>query len=349
MINLGKNFNKGPFQLTVWLFVFLLSFFSNLQMYNVYEASQISVLSTAFYSSVIYGNACWLMPKFYSKRKYILYAILLILFFSFEVTARFFLWRFIYNQAGWHDKAAANLQTFIFISFTAVFTFLFSILYRIALDYFQLFTKQAELKADKIQTELNLLKQQVQPHFLFNTLNNIYYVAQQGSPEAADLIARLSEIIRYFMEESKKEKVWLKDEIALLKNYIELEGIRMRYDMPVNFSIQGDIEKIKIPPLLLLPMTENIYKHGVNKRSQQNFADLKVVVTADRIQFTTLNKLSKEYLDRKTTKTGLDNLGKRLGIIYGNNFTLKTFTKGEIFTAFMELPLNGLSYAPEDI
>lgn len=340
MLYLEKSFGRGSFQIAIWLFVFFLSFFSNLPMYTFVEASQLSVISTTFYAAVIYGNACWLIPAFYSRKKYVWYAVLVLSLFSVAVTLRFFAWLYIYNHAAWKEKAAANLSTFIYISFTAVFTLAFSILYRIALDYFRLFTRQSELKADKIQTELNLLKQQVHPHFLFNTLNNIYYVAQQGSPEAAELIARLSEIIRYFMQESKKEQVLLKDEITLLKSYIELEGIRMRYDMPVQFLVSGNIENIKIPPLLLLPMTENIYKHGINKRSEKNFAELKVDVADNKLVFTTINRMYQEHLTRKTTKTGLENLGKRLGLIYGNNFILKTFTRDELFTAYLELPLN---------
>jgi len=319
--------------------VFILSFFSNLQLYTSVEASQLSAISTAFYAAVIYGNACWLIPTFYSRKKYLWYAVLVLLLFSAAVTLRFFGWLYIYNHAAWKDKAVADFSTFVYISLTAIFTLALSILYRIALDYFRLFTRQSEMKADKIQAELNLLKQQIHPHFLFNTLNNIYYVAQQGSPEAADLIARLSEIIRYFMQESKKEQVLLMDEISLLKSYIELEGIRMRYDMPVQFLINGNIERIKIPPLLLLPMTENIYKHGIDKRSDKNFAELKVEIAGDKLVFTTINRMYREPFARKTTKTGLENLGKRLGIIYGNNFVLKTFINNGLFTAYLELPL----------
>src|SRR6201999_4376057 len=119
-------------------------------------------------------------------------------------------------------------------------TFMLSFVFRIALAYFRV-KRQAELMlGKKSHAELNLLKSQVQPHFLFNTLNNIYYEAYREAPRTALLIGRLSNIMRYFVDESPKEKVALATEIKFLENYIALEEIRIRHGVTVNFSREYD-------------------------------------------------------------------------------------------------------------
>ena len=116
----------------------------------------------------------------------------------------------------------------------------------------------------KSLAELNLLKSQVQPHFLFNTLNNIYYEAFREAPRTALLIGRLSDIMRYFVDESPKEKVTLATEIKFLENYIALEEIRIRHGVKVTFEQRYEGNPV-IPPMLLMTFVENIFKHGIDR------------------------------------------------------------------------------------
>ncbi len=267
-----KNINTGQLQVAIWTLVTFLSYLSNLQYGSASNALNFTVLEMLFYAIIICGNTYWLIPRFYAKRKTVAYIVLLVLLLTFAVIFGALGTVFLDQPFGAPTKTGITIKILAYHIFSAVLIFIFSVLYRLALDYFVLSKTQDQIKAEKAQTELDLLKQQVHPHFLFNTLNNIYYVAQKGSPEAADLIERLSDIMRYFVEESKKEKVMLKDELELLKSYIELESIRMRYEMPVDFEINGEIDSVIIPPLLLLPIVENIFKHGIDKRSKNNFA-----------------------------------------------------------------------------
>ncbi len=155
--------------------------------------------------------------------------------------------------------------------------YIFSIAFRYVLDFFTIRQQQETLKKQHAEAQLNLLKAQVQPHFLFNTLNNIYYTAQEESPLTAELIERLSSIMRYFLEEGPRKYIFLNTELDFIKNYIALEKIRMRFPLKVSENVVNvDTGTVKIPPMLLIPLVENVFKHGINKREKDNFITLDI-------------------------------------------------------------------------
>ncbi|HVX50642.1 MAG TPA: sensor histidine kinase [Chitinophagaceae bacterium] len=325
-------------QALTWLIVVMLTFLSNLQYDGPAQAGTFAINTTLFYAAIIYANATWLIPQFYYRKKYAVYILLLLLVLASSVVARTYLSLYIYNTWFATSKEQLSMRAFSFSAFSAVFILLFSYFFRLALNYFTLSKKQAAITAEKAQAELALLKQQLHPHFLFNTLNNIYYVAGRDSPEAADLIERLSGLMRYFIEEAQKEKVFLKDEIALLKSYIDLESIRMRYEMTVTFEIAGDINRITVPPLLLVPLVENIFKHGVDKRSRDNFAVVQLRVQNSKLLFSAKNRL--HPTPGAGRGTGLANLEKRLQLYYGEDYLMQTKQEEEYFTATLEIPVD---------
>lgn len=243
-------------------------------------------------------------------------------------------------------RVPLSVNLFIYTSFSFIVIFIFSIIFRLAIDYYQLNARHAEIKIEQVQTELQMLKHQVQPHFLFNTLNNIYYIIQNEAPQSAVLIARLSSIIRYFIEESRKEKVFLIDEITLLKSYMELESIRLRYAMQIDFTVIGEIEDVLIPPLLLLPMTENIFKHGIDRRREDNMAQINLTVNDGNLYFSTRNKIHRILGEKESTQTGIQNLRKRLTLYYGDNYDLNFKSENDIFLVELMIPIyeNQLHY-----
>lgn len=335
----NKNIVSWQVQLLIWLGVLLLSFLSNMQFDGVSQSSSFAVIATFFYAVIIYANAGWFIPAYYYTKKYVLYVVCIVMLLLTVVVARTLLFAWVYNTFYAIKPEALTVKSFTYSIFSCVFILIFSYFFRLALNFFTLSKKQVEITAQKAQTELSLLKQQLHPHFLFNTLNNIYYVAGKDSPEAADLIERLSGIMRYFIEEAKKEKVFLKDEIALLKSYIELESIRMRYEMPVQFEISDNISSAIIPPLLLMPLVENIFKHGVDKRSKKNFAEIQLKVADSKLFFNTKNRCYPST-NTATGKTGLANLEKRLQLYYEGNYTLIAKQQEELFIAELQIPID---------
>jgi sensor histidine kinase YesM len=217
-------------------------------------------------------------------------------------------------------------------------TYMLSFIFRIAIAYFKLKQQAEEILLQKSQAELNLLKSQVQPHFLFNTLNNIYYEAYREAPRTAGLIERLSDIMRYFVDESPKDEVSLQTEVQFIENYIALEKIRIRHNTEINFVKEYNPDA-RIPPMLLMTFIENIFKHGIDKSSRKNKIDLSLVHQNGYLLFQTNNK--KVPKSQETSHGfGIQNLRKRLNLLYGNAFELNVDCTDDQFTAFLKVPLS---------
>ena len=325
-------------QLLVWVAVFFIIFFSFLPEDGPYQAGIFSGINVIFYILVIYGNIKFLYPRFYQKGQVALYVMLVVILLPAAGLGRGFLVMFIYNKyfAVHPEKmSAASVAQFLV---AGLLTYMLSFIFRIAIAYFKLKQQAEEILLQKSQAELNLLKSQVQPHFLFNTLNNIYYEAYREAPRTAGLIERLSDIMRYFVDESPKDEVSLQTEVQFIENYIALEKIRIRHNTEINFVKEYNPDA-RIPPMLLMTFIENIFKHGVDKSSRKNKIDLSLVHQNGYLLFQTNNKKVP-----KTQETshgfGIENLRKRLSLLYGTAFELNVDCSGDQFTAFLKVPLS---------
>lgn len=218
---------------------------------------------------------------------------------------------------------------------TNAIALLFGILLHIAKNYISLLKRQEEMKTQQVAKELDLLKQQVQPHFLFNTLNNIYSLAHAKSDNTKIAIAKLADMMRYFTEDAPKEKVTLQTETNFINNYISLEQLRMVY--PLQIKTEFATENIQLPSMLLMPFVENLFKHGVDKTRNDNEAILQLQVTGNRLRYTVKNTLA--AADTNGSGIGLSNLKKRLDLLYGEDYILRVKPNGKYFEAYMDIPL----------
>jgi LytS/YehU family sensor histidine kinase len=181
-----------------------------------------------------------------------------------------------------------------------------------------------ELEHKQSQAELNLLKSQVNPHFLFNSLNSIYSLILSNSDIAADTVMKLSDLMRYLLESSKKKKVLVTSEFDFLQNYIDLEVIRLGKKAKVICNFSGELGGKIISPLLLIPFVENCFKHGIGVSSKDNIIDISVAMVDDTIVLKTKNNIAPQRINPATKKsgTGIDNVKKRLELLYPNKYTL---------------------------
>ena len=190
------------------------------------------------------------------------------------------------------------------------------------------------LKADKAKAELTLLKNQIDPHFFFNTLNNLYGLAVEKSDQAPAMILKLSDIMRYTIYEGKADYVALEDEVAYLEDYIELH--RIRYQKQVNISFHTDLQHPqKIAPLLLIIPLENAFKHGVESLTTDAFIHVKIHSSPTRIYFSISNNY--ESGKRKEEGIGLANLKKRLALIYPSRHRLEITQTADLYTVSLEI------------
>ncbi|MCC9135995.1 sensor histidine kinase [Pontibacter silvestris] len=192
-----------------------------------------------------------------------------------------------------------------------------------------------ELEKQKLVAELGYLKSQVNPHFLFNTLNNIYSLAYKQSPETPDAIMKLSLLMRYMLYESNDTLVCLKKEVDHLHNFIDLQKLRLREQTSIKFTIEGDLEGKEIAPMMLMTLVENAFKHGLVSKNEIGIV-MNLVVGENYLQFSTINNIS-THKKKEYGGIGLKNLRRRLNLLYPQKHNLTLEEKDGTFFATLKI------------
>ena len=212
--------------------------------------------------------------------------------------------------------------------------------YRLLVIWFQQEKIRTELQNQKLRAELSFLKMQVNPHFLFNALNNIYSMSViENTKQTSNSILKLSELMRYILyeKEDNEHKVSLDHEISHINNYIDLEKLRHADEMHVNFSIEGDVNGKRIAPLLLFPLIENAFKHGLVTDSNKPIT-IQLKIGDGRVNFKIENFKNNHHKDR-VGGIGVENVKKRLDLIYGDNYVLQINDANNRYIVDLNLPL----------
>jgi two-component system, LytTR family, sensor kinase len=192
-----------------------------------------------------------------------------------------------------------------------------------------------ELETQKLTAELAYLKSQVNPHFLFNTLNNIYSLAYKQSPDTPDAIMKLSLLMRYMLYESNDTLVNLEKEVDHIHNFIDLQKLRLREKSGIRFTIEGDLTGKQIAPMLLMTLVENAFKHGLISKNEIGIT-LNLKVEKERLIFSTINNTS-THKKKEFGGIGLENLKRRLNLLYENRHKLTFNEKEGTFYATLKL------------
>ncbi|GFZ93618.1 hypothetical protein GCM10011531_26980 [Aquaticitalea lipolytica] len=203
------------------------------------------------------------------------------------------------------------------------------------LYFFEQWKWLKHLKAKKDKAELTLLKSQINPHFFFNTLNNLYGLTVEKSDKAPEVVLKLSDMMRYTIYEGKKDFVSLKDEISYLESYIELHKIRFqkRADIKFNYDLEKDYQ---ITPLLFIVMLENAFKHGVESLMEDAYIHVDIKANSNKIVFQIENNFEEKDIEHHKG-IGLSNLKERLEITYPNKHKLIIEETKHTYKAMLEL------------
>jgi len=241
----------------------------------------------------------------------------------------------IFMHYGDHqEKMITKSAYFLSAVIVTLFFMLLGYAFRLAINSYQMEQARKTLETEKLNAELAFLKSQINPHFLFNSLNNIYSLAYQKSDKAPEAILKLSEIMRYMLYESNDEKVSLEEEINYLQNYIELQKLRVKEHVYLELRINIDNYQHRIMPLLVISFLENVFKHGV-ATDKEHPIRITVEVQNNRLHFKAQNKKNKLNKD-KSGGIGLTNLKRRLELGYPNKHTFivqdnEDFYSSELF------------------
>jgi hypothetical protein len=295
------------------------------------------VLSWTFYLMILpYLDYYVLVPTLLFKKKYIAFISLnfsLIVLFSY--VKMFVDALFLETEPKW-------LFSFLHFVSAMPYLFIFSLatcLLRLAEEWLNRLSIQEALIKDKIEAELKFLKAQINPHFLFNTLNNIYSLTYTQSPKAAPALLKLSEMLRYMLYDSNQQEVTIQQEVTFLNNYIEFMTLKERWKNKVHISISIEHESIRLPPLLFINFIENAFKHG-NLEAEHSFIGIYLTAQLDQISFKVENTFNESWSKDHTSGIGIKNVFARLERLYPGKYSLIEHIENNVYTIHLNLLLS---------
>jgi two-component system LytT family sensor kinase len=201
-----------------------------------------------------------------------------------------------------------------------------------------------EIREEHLRTELEMLKSQINPHFLFNTLNNLFGIIRKSDERAARGIATLSSLMRYMVHESNVEQIGLQKEIEQIEHFIELQKLRFHEDddITVELHARGDTGSVALPPMLLMPFVENAFKHGISL-SRPSYIIIDIDSADKALRFSVKNSLHRENIEQRAgvKGIGLQNVKRRLELLFGNNHELNIRNDGKEYEVSLLLQLQG--------
>lgn len=269
------------------------------------------------YAVVVYFNILFLIPRFLLKRKYGEYVLglLLSLVVMVPVHSAVEYYNFYNVEELKGQVRVERLAFFSLINISLVLALTTGL--KLGMEWFGQQQRNQELEKERLQSELKFLKSQINPHFLFNTLNNLYSLALQKSDKAPEMILKLAEMMRYLLYESNEKMVPLANEIRCMQNYIELERIRQDERTKINLEINCTENGKMIAPLLFIPFLENSFKHGVNSNIEAGWINIKLDEKGGELFFEIENNKPAKPLKRGNENgIGLQNVKRRLELIY---------------------------------
>lgn len=280
-------------------------------------------LTMLFLTSFWIGVVALVSPQFFNKYKYyiiVVYGFLLSYFSYVRLTAISF------------ESYVANSKEGALISLILpipIFTLVW---------VYEQWRWVKSLQSQKTKAELSMLKAQINPHFFFNTLNNLYSLSVRNSDKAPDVILKLSDMMRYTIYEGEKERVNLEDEITYLNNYIDLHKIRYKKDVTIEFTQQIEQEN-SVAPLLFITLLENALKHGVESMADNAFIKIHLASRRGEVYFSVENNFDASEINEEKG-IGLENLRRRLNLIYPKNHTFSISEQEGVFKAELKIKIS---------
>jgi len=332
------------YHILFWLCYFVFNVIRWGSYYEDYWYSFRSNLVTFTLSMLlVYVNIYFLFPKFILKKKYKRYIIYFALSLCIFYVVRTELIYFFINENVWPEsetpQKAYSFNHIIVVFLIGIYEVALVTTIKLTTDWIYERKRAEELQEVQLRTELNFLKSQIQPHFFFNTLNNLYSLTLEKSDVAPSVVLKLSDIMQYVLYDASEPKIRLYDEINYIQSYIDLERLRYGDKIEASTDIIGEISDIEVPSLLFSPFIENCFKHGVNDNGQIEVQisfenrDNKSLIFKVKNSFTDLNKVQKKK------GIGVKNVLRRLELLYKNNYEFATTIDKNSYNVELKIPI----------
>ena len=303
---------------------------------------------------VVYPALYFVLPNYIFKQKYVRALLWFIVFYFLGMTVHaVFLIYIPWARVDWIPKAQLFLTTSTFPQivgmayrgsiFGSVAALSISACFKMFKHYYLKNLHVQQLQKENSEAQLRLLLAQVHPHFMFNTLNNIYSQAQDESPKSSKMIMELSHILRYILDEGKKDRVPLENELEIIVDYLNLEKIRYDKKLDLHYAFPNNVGHVAIAPLLLLPMVENCFKHGASKMIENPWINIKSELHDHVFTIKLMNgKKNRIPLSKQRNGTGIENVRRRLDLIYPNKHTLEIKDEIDVFIIDLVIELDDM-------
>ena len=300
-----------------------------------------ATIQLIFTMLIAYLNYFYTWPRFLNSKNLWRYIAEFSIPFALLITARVHLQRYLID--GYTHQVEHFYSSFFIVQITAVtlFIVLFVGMLRFAVDWFEFEARKKEVENERLIAELNFLKAQINPHFLFNTLNNLYYLAYTKSENTTEVIAKLSQMMRYMIYDSNHPRVLLSKEIEYMQNYISLERLRLNNQIPINFKIEGNTENVWIAPLIFITFLENAFKHGVNNNNSKAWVNISIKLQGNECIYIVENsKIPGIPNNSEKSGIGLQNVKRRLELSYPNQYEIKINDNPNVYFVQLDLTLS---------
>ena len=303
------------------------------------------IINVTFYMLVVYINLGYLIPRFLSQKNFMTYCLLLLAMVAVFTPIKVFLLYITYEEVDPREFLLMNQQYIFLLLFLIAAG---STVIKIISDWQGHQRDRKDLETQRLQSEIKFLKSQINPHFLFNTLNSLYALTLKKSDQAPEIVIKLSEMMRYMLYECNERRVPLQKEVNYIENYLAMEALRQASSADIQFSVEGEITDQTIAPLIFIPFLENSFKHGVNRQINEGYVHVMMKVMDNKLLFRILNSkpikasgysslpfsqrgesdraVATATIKNGATKLsggiGLVNVRRRLNLLYPNQYKL---------------------------
>ncbi|MBK8557519.1 MAG: histidine kinase [Lewinellaceae bacterium] len=300
------------------------------------------LVSLFFYAVLVYVNLFYLIPNYLARKQFTYFSLVLASSAVLAPIKVLVLYLVLSGQPEFQSELVAK-QGYVFMG--NVLIMLLSTTLRVIMDWWRYQAEKQTLLTQSMQSELRFLRSQINPHFLFNTLNNLYALTLKKDNKAPEIVLKLSEIMRYMLYECNEKRVYLSKEIQYMQNYLDLERLRQPAGAEVSALVEGSISDQMIAPLLLVPFLENAFKHGLNHHLEGGgYVRVHIMVAGDDMEFQISNSKTNSFPRQEHPRSGgigLVNVRQRLQILYPKQHELHTEDSPNDYTVTLSLNLKG--------
>jgi sensor histidine kinase YesM len=303
-----------------------------------------NVVEFAIHIIIVYGNVFYLIPKFILRKKYKTYLSIMVFILAMVYVIRTGLNYALVTQEIYPESNLPssffdiNYIVEVILGELYVISFVTSI--KFIVEWFLEKKKNENLAKLQLSTELKYLRTQIQPHFFFNTLNNLYALTLQKSDNAPKLVIKLSELMQYVLYDIDGSKTSLLNEINHINNYMDIERLRFNDKIDAEIDITGNLDDVYVPPLLLLSFVENCFKHGMKGSDCMKIKMSFEVLNTGYLEVTLINSFNSKAPQDGSRGIGIDNANRRLYLMFSNNFVLESKIEDDNYKLFLKIPIS---------